>query len=84
MMIDVEICMGSSCYSRGNSKSLEFIETFIKDRNLEDRIRLNGKLCLGSCSDGPNIIINKNLHSGTSPECIIDLIKHYLTAEEAR
>lgn len=81
-MVNVEICMGSSCYSRGNSKSLEMIEAFIEERKLEDKIKLSGKLCLGNCSDGPNIIINGNLHKKTAPECAVDLLKHYLESGE--
>jgi len=80
-MLNVEICMGSSCYSRGNSKSLELIEAFIADKNLEDQIKLSGKLCLGNCSEGPNMIIGGNLHKKIVPECIVDLIKHYLEVE---
>ena len=79
-MITVEICMGSSCYSRGNSKSLELVESFIVENNLESKIELSGKLCLGSCSDGPNIIVNGNLHKRCEPECVIDLLNHYLKA----
>ena len=81
-MLKVEICMGSSCYSRGNSKSLELIEALISERNLENRINLSGKLCLGNCSDGPNIIINGNLHQRIAPECSVDLLLHYLELEE--
>ena len=80
-MITIEICMGSSCYSRGNSRALEIAENYIQANNLEGIIKLSGKLCLGNCSDGPNIIINENLHKNCEPECITDLINHYLKAE---
>ncbi len=73
--------MGSSCYSRGNSASLELAEKYISENQLENRIRLSGKLCLGNCSEGPNIIINGNLHKNCEPECVIDLIMHYLESE---
>ena len=80
-MLTVEICMGSSCFSRGNSRSLELLEAYIAEKNLENEIRLSGKLCLGNCSDGPNIIINGNLHNGIAPECTVDLVRHYLDSE---
>ena len=82
-MLKIEICMGSSCYSRGNSRSLELIEAYITEKQLEAEISLSGKLCLGNCAEGPNIIINGNLHNSISPECVIDLVKHYITAENA-
>ncbi|MDC7227868.1 MAG: NAD(P)H-dependent oxidoreductase subunit E [Spirochaetales bacterium] len=77
-MITVEICMGSSCYSRGNSQSLEIVENYIKEKKLEDQIKLQGKLCLENCSEGPNIIVNGNIHRRCNPECVIDLISHYM------
>ena len=80
-MITVEICMGSSCYARGNSKSLELAEEYINRNGLENEVHLTGKLCLNNCSGGPNITINKNLHRNCKPECVIDLIKHYQQAE---
>ena len=81
-MVSVEICMGSSCYSRGNSKALEIAEAFIEERNLQNEVRLSGKLCLESCSEGPNIIVNGILHRKCEPECITDLISHYLRADK--
>ena len=80
-MVTIEICMGSSCYSRGNSKSLELVEDFIKEKKLEAEIKLSGRLCHGSCSEGPNITVNGKLYKGCKPECVIDLITHYLEAE---
>lgn len=80
-MIDIEICMGSSCYSRGNSRTLEIVEEYISSNKLENTISLKGKLCLGNCSGGPNIIINGNLHKNCEPDCVLDLIKHYQEAE---
>ena len=80
-MLKIEICMGSSCYSRGNSKSVELVENFIREKNLEAEIRLAGRLCHRNCSEGPNIIVNGNLHKGCQPECVIDLITHYMEVE---
>ncbi len=77
-MIEIEICMGSSCYSRGNSRALELIEDYIKEKNLDVLINLKGQLCHGICSEGPNIIVNGNIHRNCDPDCVVDLINHYL------
>ena len=81
-MLSIEICMGSSCYSRGNSKSLELIENFILEKELDTSISLSGRLCLGSCAEGPNITINGNKHKNCNPDCVIDLVRHYLEEGE--
>ena len=39
-IIKVELCMGSSCFARGNSSILTAIESFINENDLADRIEL--------------------------------------------
>lgn len=56
--LEIVICMGSSCFARGNAQNLEFIENYIKENNLEASIELSGSRCENKCADGPNIIIN--------------------------
>jgi len=55
---EIIVCMGSSCFARGNAQNLEFIENYIKDNNLNATVELAGSRCGGKCADGPNIIIN--------------------------
>lgn len=47
--IIITVCMGSSCYARGNAANLEFIENYIKDNGLEAVIDLAGARCEGKC-----------------------------------
>jgi NADH:ubiquinone oxidoreductase subunit E len=54
----ITLCMGSSCFSRGNGKSLPRIQQAIRDRGLATRVRLKGCRCGGCCSDGPNIWVD--------------------------
>lgn len=56
--IEIIVCMGSSCFARGNQQNLEFIENYIKEHNLEAKIELGGSRCEGKCAEGPNIIVN--------------------------
>lgn len=72
------ICMGSSCYSRGNSQALENLENYINQESLESEIDLTGALCLGDCTDGPIVKIDGETYQGIHPDCIIDLVKHHL------
>ncbi|MFA5513936.1 MAG: (2Fe-2S) ferredoxin domain-containing protein [Sphaerochaetaceae bacterium] len=78
--IDVEFCMGSSCFARGNAKALEYIEAFLEVNKLTERVNLRGNLCLGTCSEGPNIRINGNLISNVNPEYAVSLLQQYLEA----
>ena len=56
--LDITVCMGSSCFARGNEKNLAFIESYIQEHELEAEINLAGSLCEGRCAKGPNIIVN--------------------------
>lgn len=57
MKLEIVICMGSSCFSRGNRGTLEFIETYLADRGLAEQVALKGSRCEDRCPDGPNIQI---------------------------
>ena len=37
----ITVCMGSSCFARGNDQNLEFIEKYIKEKGLEAEIELS-------------------------------------------
>ena len=56
--IKITVCMGSSCFARGNQQNLAFIEAFIKTHDLEAEIDLAGARCENKCASGPNVIIN--------------------------
>ncbi len=79
--VTVELCMGSSCFSRGNSQALANLENYISENNLEDRVELIGHLCMGACASGPNIKIGDIQYSGVNPDCIVDLLTQALNAE---
>jgi NADH:ubiquinone oxidoreductase subunit E len=72
---EISICMGSSCFSRGNNKNLEVIEKFIKENGLEAEIKISGNRCQGFCSEGPNITIDGKLHSKLDEGATLDLLK---------
>ena len=80
-IITVELCMGSSCYSRGNGSTVQLIESYINENSLDEKILLKGKLCTGSCSNGPCMKINDTKYSHVRPETVLDLIKSYFEGD---
>lgn len=76
--VKVELCMGSSCFARGNSQALTNIENYIQENKLEEYIELEGHLCLGNCKNGPNIKINGQSFEGLNPDCLVDLVEREL------
>lgn len=43
---DITICLGSSCFSRGNKSVLEIVKTFLKEHNLESEVFFMA-ICVG-------------------------------------
>ena len=56
--IEMQICLGSSCFSRGNKDVVMFIREYLRNNHLEDKVVFRGARCMGSCSQGPNLTIN--------------------------
>ena len=76
------ICIGSACFARGNARNVEVTEKFLKEHQLADEVELeiSGGLCAGNCADGPNVIINDQLHSHVTPEEMLTLLNHLFPA----
>ncbi len=55
---NIEICLGSSCFSRGNKVVVQVIRDYLKKNHLDDKVVLRGARCMNRCSDGPFVIIN--------------------------
>lgn len=56
--IEMQICLGSSCFSRGNKDVVMFIREYIKKNHLDDKVIFKGSRCMGRCNNGPNLSIN--------------------------
>jgi NADH:ubiquinone oxidoreductase subunit E len=56
--VEIVICMGSSCFSRGNAKNLGLIQDYLKSNGHQAEVKLVGHLCQSVCKEGPNLVIN--------------------------
>jgi NADH:ubiquinone oxidoreductase subunit E len=75
---EIIICLGSSCFSRGNRKCLLIIEKFLKDHKLEDQYFFRGSRCFDKCEKGPVLKIGDEIHENVKPEEVVDLLKKSL------
>lgn len=55
---EIQICLGSSCFSRGNREVVQVIREYLKKNHLDDKVMLRGARCMDRCSEGPFLIIN--------------------------
>ncbi len=78
--LNINVCMGSSCFARGNVANLEFIENYIKENGLEAQIDLSGSRCEGKCITGPNIVINGVEYTEVDEDKIKDILDELVKA----
>ena len=80
---NIAICMGSSCFSRGNSRNIEVIQDFLKTQSLPPSVELKGHLCEGQCKSGPNVTINNKMYHEVDSIVIIALLNHLVPRTNA-
>ena len=72
--LNITVCMGSSCFARGNQENLAFLEDYIKEHGIDTNIELEGSRCENKCASGPNIYINGKEYNNVD----IDKLKEIL------
>jgi len=79
---EVHVCAGMACHLRGAAQLLEAVErlTGIKpgETDAESRFSLELGSCLGSCSLGPEMIVDGTHHGRMTPTKAEEVLKDYL------
>ena len=78
--IEMQICLGSSCFSRGNKDVVMFIREYLRKNHLDDKVIFKGARCMGRCSYGPNL----NINGVTIDDVTLSKIEGILEKEFAR
>jgi len=73
--IEMQICLGSSCFSRGNRDVVAFIREYLRKNHLEDRVVFKGARCMNLCSSGPNLRINEKIIEGVTLQRIESILE---------
>jgi len=81
MKHQIKICMGSSCFARGNQNNLETLETLMLENKFECDIELTGSRCENRCSCGPNIEIDGQLYNRLDNGSLIELINKLIASD---
>ena len=72
---EIKICMGSSCFSRGNKQTLLVIQQYLKDHQLERDVILKGNHCFSDCSAGPILKIDQKLYEHVTRETVLEILE---------
>ncbi len=71
----IVVCMGSSCFARGNEKNIAVIQQFLQKYGIAADVELSGARCQTQCSRGPNIIIDGTIYNRMDSEALLDVLR---------
>ncbi|MCB8995145.1 MAG: (2Fe-2S) ferredoxin domain-containing protein [Bacteroidales bacterium] len=72
------ICLGSSCFARGNKKILEQIQQYIKEHNLEEKVIFRGNHCFGKCNKGPILKLGEKFFEQVNEHNLLEILNKEL------
>ena len=75
---EIIICLGSSCFSRGNKNLLKIIQRFVTHHGLTEKVFFRGDHCFGECSEGPNIKIGGKVFNRVSEDNVQQILQESL------
>lgn len=67
-MLQIYICVGSSCHLKGSYEIIKLFQELIKTNKLQDKVELRASFCLGQCTNGVSVKIGDQLLGGVTPE----------------
>lgn len=83
MTSTIKVCMGSSCFARGNNKNLQVIQRFLDEHGLDAEVELTGLRCCDKCSKGPNICIDDVEYNNIDQGSLLDILeKHFSSSSQ--
>jgi NADH-quinone oxidoreductase subunit E len=78
---EVHVCTGMSCHLRGAARLLDSVHRLIGikpgETDAESKFSLEVGSCLGSCSLGPEMIVDGTHHGRMTPAKVEDVLKQY-------
>lgn len=60
-MIEVRVCVGSSCHMKGSYQVIKTFDELIKSNDFEDIVKIKASFCLGCCLNGIATMVNDKI-----------------------
>ena len=71
----VSVCVGTNCFLRGSQHVLQDLLQHVEDNNLHDQVAVTGSFCFERCGQGPNVMVNGQLHCGCTAAQVTEKLK---------
>jgi NADH:ubiquinone oxidoreductase subunit E len=73
-VVEIVVCLGSSCFARGNSAILAVLQQYAQSSGPNASVRLSGCLCQDQCKQGPNLKIGDEFHHNITAARLRELL----------
>lgn len=71
---DLQICLGSSCFSRGNKKIVKIIQEYITEHDLAGKVNFHGGHCFSKCEKGPTLLADGKYYHQLTEDSVIAIL----------
>ena len=75
---EIVVCMGSACFSRGNARTVPGIQEYLRQKGLEQAVKVTGILCQNRCRQGPNVDVDGTCLCEVDPTTLAELLDERL------
>ena len=66
-MIEVNVCIGSSCHLKGSYNVIQTFQQLLEEEGLHEQVNLKAQFCMKRCQDGVAVAIDDEVYS-VSPD----------------
>ncbi len=81
-MLNVSVCVGSSCHLNGSYDIIEAMKKALKDNNIEDKVVLKGTFCLNKCgTHGVNVKVGDEIVTGVTLDNFQEFFDKYILSK---
>ncbi len=80
--LDVNICVGTSCFLRGSQKLLHAILDYLKVNGREKSVNVSASFCFEKCDRGPTVRVGTLVMERCTAEAVISTIEKQMGAAE--
>lgn len=77
-MLQVSICVGSSCHLKGSYQIIKIFEELIRAQNLEDKVELKASFCLGQCTKGVSVRVGETFLDNINTSNARDMFEKHI------
>lgn len=76
---ELVICLGSSCFARGNKQLVKIVNNYLLDRSLLNEVHFHGERCFGQCASGPSLKLDGIIKEKQDEESLIALLDDFFS-----